>query len=130
MPGEIIGYTCERLLKEGALDVFLIPIQMKKFRPGVILGVLCRNRDREKLERIIFFETRTFGIRRHRVERTEAKREWRTLTFDGNEVSQKIGSGVGVGPFSSVEYEDAARIAGATGFPLFEVYERARRAAE
>ena len=72
--GEALGYTMEKLLGEGALDVYYTPIQMKKNRPAYELSVICREEKREKLEDIIFCHTTTIGIRRYPVERTALER--------------------------------------------------------
>ncbi|HEY2250823.1 MAG TPA: nickel pincer cofactor biosynthesis protein LarC, partial [Planctomycetaceae bacterium] len=61
--GEVIGYTKQKLLAAGALDVYSTGIQMKKDRPGILLAVICRPQERERLEEILFAETGTFGVR-------------------------------------------------------------------
>ena len=115
--GEIVGYACECLFEAGALDVFIVPIQMKKFRPGVILSAMCRAEDREKLERIIFRETGTLGIRYSTMPRTVAGRKSESVQLNEGAVRLKAGQ---------IEYEDAAKIARETGMPLREIYGRAK----
>ncbi len=61
--GEALGYTMEKLLQAGALDVHYIPIYMKKNRPAWELTVICKENQMETLEDIIFHETTTIGIR-------------------------------------------------------------------
>ena len=46
---QVFGYVMDRLLEEGALDVFGVPVQMKKNRPGTLLTVLCKPEDADKL---------------------------------------------------------------------------------
>ncbi|GAV22082.1 nickel pincer cofactor biosynthesis protein LarC [Carboxydothermus pertinax] len=75
LSSEALGYSFNRLFREGALDVFITPIQMKKSRPGVILSVLCPESEEEKFAAIIFSETGSLGIRRQKIERYEAERE-------------------------------------------------------
>ena len=65
----------ERLLANGALDVHYTPVFMKKNRPGYVLCVLCKEEQRQELEKIMFAETTTIGIRRQRMERTVLGRE-------------------------------------------------------
>ena len=56
---QVFGYVMDRLLEEGALDAFGIPVQMKKNRPGMLLTVLCRPEDSSKLTNLILSETTT-----------------------------------------------------------------------
>ena len=49
MSPQVFGYVIDRLLEAGALDVFATPVQMKKSRPGLVLTVLARNQDVERL---------------------------------------------------------------------------------
>src|SRR5450432_825263 len=70
MNPQVFGYVLDRLLEEGALDVFGLPVQMKKNRPGMLLTVLCRQEDVSKLTDLIFKETTTLGVR----EREEKRR--------------------------------------------------------
>jgi uncharacterized protein (DUF111 family) len=59
-----------RAMEAGALDLFYVPVQMKKNRPGTLLTLLCRNEDRERMVRLIFEETTTVGVR-YREERRQ-----------------------------------------------------------
>lgn len=77
--GEILGYTSEKLFEEGALDVFFTPIFMKKNRPAYRLTVACKKEDMEKLQKIIFRETTTIGIRYRFEERKVLKRKEETI---------------------------------------------------
>src|SRR5947209_1976540 len=74
VPGEVIGYACERLMAAGALDTWTTAVQMKKQRPGVILSVLAHDERVPELEQILFRETGTLGVRRCRYERTKQPR--------------------------------------------------------
>src|SRR5215469_7884429 len=51
---QVFGYVMDRLLEEGALDVFGVPVQMKKNRPGTLLTVLCKPEDADKLTQLVF----------------------------------------------------------------------------
>ena len=64
MTAEEIGFAMDRLLAAGALEVFTVPVGMKKSRPGTLIHVLCREQDREKVVRAIFKYTTTIGIRK------------------------------------------------------------------
>src|SRR5215475_9164325 len=76
MSPQNFAYATEKLLAAGALDVFTIPIQMKKARPGHLLQVLAPPDAVDRLTRIIFQETTTIGIRRYPVERSTLDREF------------------------------------------------------
>jgi uncharacterized protein (TIGR00299 family) protein len=125
VPGEVVGYCAERLLAAGALDVFTIPIQMKKGRPGVILGVIAAEATRLELEAIIFRETGTFGIRRHRAERSKLQREVVKVQTPWGEVAAKRGWRDGL-TIITPEYEDCARLARERGVSLRAVYAAVR----
>ncbi len=68
VPAETVGYVYERLLAAGALDVFTIPIYMKKNRPAMLLTVLCGEASVPQMEEILFRETMTLGVRKHRAD--------------------------------------------------------------
>ncbi len=70
LSGEVLGFFINRALDRGALEVFHTPVQMKKNRPGILLTLICRNEDRQKMAQLIFEETTTVGIR-YREERRE-----------------------------------------------------------
>jgi uncharacterized protein (TIGR00299 family) protein len=125
-PPEFIGYCFERLLEAGALDVFTIPIQMKKNRPGVLLSVIAEPDRAADLEAILFRETATFGIRRYRAERTKLQREMATVQTPWGPVKAKRGRRSDGLEVLSPEYEDCARVARERGVPLREVYAAVR----
>lgn len=122
VPGEIVGYCLERLFAAGALDVFTIPIQMKKNRPGVLLTVLAPEERAATLEEILFRETNTFGIRRRRAERRKLQRSATTVDTPWGPVQGKLGWRDGDSPIFTPEYEDCARVARQHDVPLREVY--------
>ncbi len=73
--GEALSFTMQELLAHGALDVFYVPIYMKKNRPAYLLRVLCRADQRTALESIIFKNTTTIGIRVQEMQRTKLPRQ-------------------------------------------------------
>lgn len=121
-PAEVIGYTVESLFAAGALDAFTVPVQMKKGRPGVLLTVLADDARRADLEAILFRETGTFGVRRHRAERTKLRREPATVETPWGPVKAKRGRRADGFAVLTPEYEDCARVARERGVPLREVY--------
>ncbi|WP_022762643.1 nickel pincer cofactor biosynthesis protein LarC [Butyrivibrio sp. AD3002] len=110
MTPEAIGFATERLMEEGALDVFTTSIFMKKNRPGTMLTVLCREDKKEELVKKIFKYTTTIGIREHISNRYVLHREEKTITTPDGEIRVKEVSGYGV-KREKKEYEDLARIA-------------------
>jgi hypothetical protein len=128
LPAEMVGYCYDLLFAAGALDVFTIPIHMKKNRPGVLLSVLAPAAQLPALEDILFQETGTFGIRRYPVRRTKLQRKACTVSTPWGLVQGKLGWREGRSALFSPEYEDCARIARQHGVPLREVYAAAERA--
>ncbi len=119
---EIVGYTKHRLLHAGALDVFTTPIQMKKDRPGVILSVICKPENVDVLESILFDETATFGIRRHRIDRSKRARQEHSVETPWGTIQGKIGWRRSDNHVFTPEFDNCARIAIAHGITLREVY--------
>ena len=87
--GEALGLAMESLLTAGALDVHYIPTFMKKNRPAWLLRVICRNEDAPGLERIVFEQTSTIGIRRIPAGRTCLKRSELTVNLPAGPVRVK-----------------------------------------
>jgi pyridinium-3,5-bisthiocarboxylic acid mononucleotide nickel chelatase len=117
---QLIGYAMELMLDAGALDALIIPAQMKKNRPGVLLQVIAENEKREELAAILFRETTTLGLRFHTAERRVQPREWVAVNTIHGTVRIKTGD-LGFAP----EYEDARKIAAASGIPLKQVLSEA-----
>jgi hypothetical protein len=93
---------------------------MKKSRCGVLLTVLCRESDVHDLEGIVFSETSTIGIRRHRAERTKLARRFETVATPFGEIRMKVAEWDGKRK-ASPEYEECKRAAKACGVPLQDV---------
>jgi uncharacterized protein (TIGR00299 family) protein len=124
---ELIGHCMERLLNEGALDVFAVPIHMKKSRTGVVLTVLCGPGRVAVMERILFAETTTFGIRRYQVDRTKMVRRHETVATPFGDIRMKIGLRNGITTVSP-EYEDCKAAAHEHGVALRDVIAAANQA--
>jgi len=125
---QVFGYVMDRLLEEGALDVFAMPVQMKKSRPGTLLTVLCKPGDAGKLTQLIFAETTTLGVRRREEVRQTLARGWDTVRTQWGEVRIKIASMNGTVTNYAPEYEDCRRIAAEHHVPLKTVMQEASRA--
>jgi pyridinium-3,5-bisthiocarboxylic acid mononucleotide nickel chelatase len=118
---QVFGYVMDRLLEEGALDAFAMPVQMKKNRPGTLLTVLCKPEDAAKLTQILFAETTTLGVRRREEKRQVLARKWVTVPTQWGEVRMKIASMNGTITNYAPEYEDCRRIAAECHVPLKSV---------
>ena len=119
MTAEELAFAAERLMEEGARDVTLAPIEMKKGRPATLLTVMCADEEAEK-ERfigLIFKYTTTIGIREVVSERYILDRSERTLDTPYGPVRIKEVSGYGMDR-SKIEYEDIARIAKEQGISI------------
>ncbi len=119
MTAEALGFAMEMLFDAGALEVFTVPIGMKKSRPGVLLKAICNNVDRENIVRAIFKHTSTIGIRETQCRRYILNRKLETLETPYGIVRRKQSTGYGVTK-RKYEYEDLARIAKDNGLSLSE----------
>jgi pyridinium-3,5-bisthiocarboxylic acid mononucleotide nickel chelatase len=126
--GELIGHAISRLWTAGALDVYTTAIQMKKNRPGVMLSVLCDAATVPAVEAILFRETTTLGVRRHRVERNKLDRVKHQVETAFGPVDGTLATlGDGSQRFSP-EFESCRQIADKQQVPLKQVYDAAQRA--
>jgi pyridinium-3,5-bisthiocarboxylic acid mononucleotide nickel chelatase len=118
----------ELVTPTGALDVFTIPIQMKKHRPGVLLSVIAGPDKVAALETILFRETGTFGIRKTQCQRSKLQRESVMVDTPWGPVKAKKGwRACGFTVFAP-EYEDCARLARERGVALREIYRAVQEA--
>jgi pyridinium-3,5-bisthiocarboxylic acid mononucleotide nickel chelatase len=128
--GEIVGYTLEKLLSEGAKDVSIIPMYTKKNRPGQIIKVIAEPKDSQHLTDVLIQETGTLGVRVYTCERHIINRELYNVELSvlGNKESIRVkvaknqkGQIIQIKP----EYEDLKTLAEKTRLPLRELYETA-----
>jgi uncharacterized protein (TIGR00299 family) protein len=124
---EVIGYLCETLFARGALDVFLTPIQMKKFRPGTMLTVLAEPAQLDSMAETIFRECPTFGLRYQTYSRLKLTRRIETVETQFGPVRVKIGQWQGRDTSIHPEYEDCRARALEKGVAVREVIEAAKR---
>jgi pyridinium-3,5-bisthiocarboxylic acid mononucleotide nickel chelatase len=122
---QVFGYVVDRLLAEGALDTFALPVQMKKNRPGMLLTVLSKPEDASRLTRIIFTETTTLGVRRREEQRQALARKWITVATRWGDVRLKIASMNGAVTNYAPEYEDCRKLAAEHHVPLKNVMQEA-----
>ena len=122
---QVLAYAMERLLAEGALDVFSVPVQMKKSRPGALLTVLAKIEDANRLTRLIFAETTTLGVRRREEQRQTLSRRWETVDTTWGPVRIKIANVNGSVSNYAPEYEDCRTLAETQHIPLRTVMQEA-----
>lgn len=123
---EVIGYCFDRLFAAGALDVYTVPIHMKKNRPGVLLSVIAPAEACDAIESILFQETGTFGVRRHTARRSKLNRELIAIATQWGDVKAKKGWREGL-TIVTPEYEDCVRVARENGVTLREVFDAVAR---
>ena len=126
--GELIGHTVDRLWEVGVLDVYTTAIQMKKNRPGVKLTVLCDAASVDAVEKVLFCETSTLGVRRWPVDRHVLERKVHAVETPWGRIEGKVGWFAEQPPRFAPEFEACRRVALDHRVPLREVYEAAQKA--
>jgi uncharacterized protein (TIGR00299 family) protein len=121
MNTELFPYIIEELYQAGAKDVFLTPIMMKKGRPGNKLSVLTEKINLNVIEKIVFSETSTIGLRKYDVERKVLARDIKTIDSRFGKIKVKLITLNGV-KIMRPEYEQCKKIAKKYNITLMEVY--------
>jgi len=114
---QILAFALDRLMEAGALDASLQPLTMKKGRPGVLLQVIAKPEDRERLIGILLAETSTLGVRFFEAERRVQDRDWVEVGTSYGPVRIKVSEAGSFAP----EYEDCRKLALTTGTPLRQI---------
>lgn len=122
---QVLAHTAQLVLERGALDVMSGPVTMKKGRLGVLLTVLCKPEDSERLQQLIFRETSTLGIRVREENRVLLARELTAVETDFGLIHIKTGSWQGEEWNAAPEFEDCRRAAAAFNVPLKTVMQAA-----
>jgi pyridinium-3,5-bisthiocarboxylic acid mononucleotide nickel chelatase len=130
MNPELYEHAVARLLAAGAVDVTLLPAQMKKGRPGTLLQVLVPPRLRDEIAAILFAETTTLGVRFHEVGRVTLARHVTDVATAYGPIAVKIAERPDGRRTIAPEYESCRAAATRHRVPLRVVYDAARRAAE
>jgi uncharacterized protein (TIGR00299 family) protein len=125
MMPQIFGYVMEQALQNGALDAFGTPVQMKKSRPGMLLTVLCRIEDSQRLTKLILTETTTLGVRMRRESRAALTRRHVSVSTRWGNVRMKLANLNGSISNYAPEYEDCRQIAKEQKVPLKTVMQEA-----
>jgi len=123
MNPQVYPFLIDQLLGAGAHDAYLVPVVMKKGRPGVLLSVLADGSALDRIVACIYRETTTIGLRIHQVDRQKLPRELVTVTTSFGEVGAKsiVRDGRTV---LTVEFEECRRIATERHLPLLDVMKR------
>ncbi len=124
---QLIGYVVDLAFAEGALDVFTVPVQMKKNRPGTVLTVLARPEREAQLRALLFRESSTLGVRTRHERRYALPRRHEAVVTPWGEVRMKIAYLNGAVSQYAPEYEDCRRIAVEHHVPLKAVMQEALR---
>jgi len=125
---QLLGHLMGRAFEAGALDCFFTAAQMKKNRPGVLISILCRPEERERMLGLLFAETTSIGARSYEVERRALGREQATVRTEFGEVELKVARAGGRVVGATPEYESCRRAAERAGVALRVVEEAARAA--
>ena len=119
---ELVGHLAGHLLEAGALDVSVIPAQMKKGRPGVLLQVLAKPQHADALQHLLFHESSTLGVRRQEVQRDSLPRRSESVDTKFGRIRVKIATLPGGQSRVTPEYEDCRQAAAESATPLREIY--------
>jgi uncharacterized protein (TIGR00299 family) protein len=125
---EIYPYVMESLFNAGALDVCLVPVQMKKNRPGTQIQVLVEVQKAEDMREILFQETSTLGIRQTQVDRYSLPRNIQEVSTSFGIVRIKVAGEGTKFQKASPEYDDCQKLARENDIPIQQVYQEAVKA--
>ncbi|RKS67894.1 hypothetical protein CLV35_3798 [Motilibacter peucedani] len=117
-----------RLLDAGAADAWLVPVLMKKGRPGHVLSVLARPARLPALREVVFRETTTLGLREHAVDKHELARDFVVVHVDGVRVAVKRGWLAGEVVTATPEHADVLAASAALDRPVKDVLAAAQAA--
>lgn len=120
MTPEAIGFAMETLFGAGAMEVYTVPIGMKKSRPGILLCTMCKVDDKDKIIKLIFKHTTTLGIRENVSNRYTLNRRIEKVETEFGPVRKKVSEGYGV-LREKYEYDDIAHISSKNDMSISEV---------
>jgi hypothetical protein len=126
MNPEIVPYVVEKLMGAGAVDAYVVPLIMKKGRPGILIAAMVDTVKRDEVLRVMFSETSTIGVRMYPVYRRKLPRERREVSTSLGAVFMKVIVRDGRERLVP-EHEECRRIAREKGIPLIEVYRTLER---
>ena len=110
MTAEQIGFASERLFEAGAVEVYTVPVGMKKSRPGTLIRAIAKHDEKDAVLSAFFRHTSTLGVREVETKRYVLSRTVESHSTTLGTVRVKRSEGYGV-VRTKIEYEDLARIA-------------------
>jgi uncharacterized protein (TIGR00299 family) protein len=122
---QIVAHVAESALAQGALDVMLTPVLMKKGRPGTLITILCNPEDSARFENLLLRETSTLGVRIHSERRSCLDRTHNTVATTYGDIRVKIGSLNGEELNAAPEFEDCRTAAAKHDIPVKQVIQAA-----
>lgn len=126
MNPQVYDYLIEKLMQQGAHDVYLTPIIMKKGRPAILLSVLTDKIKSDAVLDTIFRETTSIGVRIREVGRKKLTREIREVETIYGKIRLKMSKRGDEVLTVTPEYEDCRKIAEERQIPLKQVQEEAK----
>jgi len=127
MNPEFYDYIMDRLFSQGALDVFLTPIQMKKSRPAHMLSIIVYEQNLKEILEVLFSESTTLGVRIREIKRLRLAQQNFIAETKYGKIRVKVGMFKGEIKNIAPEYEDCKKMAKQHQVPLKEVYEEAKK---
>ncbi|MDO8303077.1 MAG: nickel pincer cofactor biosynthesis protein LarC [Sedimentisphaerales bacterium] len=125
--GELAGHIVERLMVQGALDAFTMPIYMKHSRPAILLSAICKPQDAPQIEKFLFEQGVTLGIRRQIIQRSTLKRDFVTVATAYGDIRIKRGFANDKVVFAKPEFSDCEEAARQHNVPVKIVADAAMR---
>ena len=127
MNPEFYDYIMDQLFSQGALDVFLTPIQMKKNRPAHMLSIIVYEQNLKEILEVLFSESTTLGVRVREVKRLRLAQQNFIAETKYGKIRVKVGIFKGEIKNVAPEYEDCKKMAKQHRIPLKEIYEEAKK---
>jgi len=127
MNPEFYDYIMDQLFSQGALDVFLTPIQMKKNRPAHMLSIIVYEQNLKEILEVLFSESTTLGVRVREVKRLRLGQQNFIAETKYGKIRVKVGIFKGEIKNVAPEYEDCKKMAKQHKIPLKEIYEEVKK---
>ena len=124
---EFYDYIMEQLFSQGALDVFLTPIQMKKNRPAHMLSIIVYEQNLKEILEVLFSESTTLGVRIREIKRLRLAQQNFIAKTKYGKIKVKVGTFKGEIKNITPEYEDCKKMAKQHKIPLKEIYEEVKK---